>query len=111
MAVKIFQYIEMMNRMHLLITQQETGNPNELAKTLETNLGQMYSILEELRSTGASIAYSTKKCSYYYARPFEFDISINYGELQPFELRVIRGGGILSKRRLFGYFSYPRSIF
>lgn len=102
--MKIFKYIELLNRLHLLVTEKQTGNASELAEELHISLKQVHSLLQEMKHIGASIGYSEKKRSYYYTVPFEFDISINYGELKPFELRIIRGGSLLGASSLYKYF-------
>jgi predicted DNA-binding transcriptional regulator YafY len=54
-----------------LISREETGTPQELAKRLKLSKSQLHNTLKELKSCGAPIAYNKGNQSYYYMDNFD----------------------------------------
>lgn len=94
--MNVFEYIECINLLHKLIEQKSTGNTKALSQRLNLSVGRLNAIIDDLRSMGAPICYSRTLHSYYYAFAYEIDISISFGALKHYELKVIRGGQYLS---------------
>ena len=64
--------IERLYRMHELIRHESTGTPDELAALFHIKRRQLFHILEELKSYGAVIKYSSSKSTYFYLEHFDF---------------------------------------
>jgi len=73
--------IERINRIHKLIQRKATGNPDEFADKLHLKKRQLYNILDEFKSYGASIKFNRSGNTYYYANNFEIMIKINTDNL------------------------------
>jgi predicted DNA-binding transcriptional regulator YafY len=56
---------------HLLIKQEKTNSPVELAARFCISRSHLYNILEELEDYGAVIKYSRKHQTFYYTNDFE----------------------------------------
>lgn len=93
--MKLFEHIERINLLHKLIEQKRTGNPEDLAKRLDISASRLYCILDDLKLMGAPIEYSRQLRTYYYAFAYKIDISISFGALKQYELKVINGGRVL----------------
>ena len=64
--MKLFEEINLLERLDQLIRLKATGTPYELAKRLDLSEREVYRIIAELRSKDIRIAYSKQKRSYYY---------------------------------------------
>ncbi len=64
--MKLFEEINLLERLDQLIRLKATGTPCELAKKLELSEREVYRIIAELRLKDIKIAYCKKRCSYYY---------------------------------------------
>lgn len=67
--------IERVHRIHKLIQRRSTGTPDEFAEKLHLKKRQLYNILDELRSNGASIKYSRIDNTFYYGNDFEMSVT------------------------------------
>ena len=70
--------IERMHRLHKMIYEESTGTPDEVAETFNVKKRQLYYMIDEFRDFGAVIKYSRKRCTYYYAEPFDFFSSLGF---------------------------------
>lgn len=70
------EYINRMQLLHKLITQESTGAPIKLAGRFHLSKRQLYNILEELKDMGAEIGYSRIKETFYYKNDFHLEISL-----------------------------------
>lgn len=75
--MNLFETIDRLYRLHKLIQQEATGNPDEFAEQIHVSRRQLYNILEKLKDSGADIKYNHHKCTYYYANDFNFYIKIS----------------------------------
>ncbi len=62
------------NRIHYLITLQNTGNPERFAKKLQISRRQLYYDLKLLKDLNAEIKYCGSKETFYYESQFEFKL-------------------------------------
>lgn len=62
------------NRVHYLISLEETGTPERFAKKLQISRRQLYYDLKLLKDLNAEIKYCRSKETFYYENPFEFKI-------------------------------------
>lgn len=89
----IFKTIERINLLHKLISDKRTGDPSTLSKRLGVSRTTLYSILEDLKSYGAPIAYSRVFNSFYYTKGFELNIRFTIQVIDDdLELKKINAG-------------------
>jgi hypothetical protein len=88
--MKIFHYLERIERIHKMVLQENTGNPDEFAKRLGISRTRLYEIMDELKLEGAPILYSKSCRTFYYEEPFHIEISFDIKSLDNEE---ITGGG------------------
>jgi len=84
--------IERIKKLHLLIREEKTGTPNELAKQLHIGRSRMYDLLDVLKELDATIKYCKKKESFYYDKPFELVLKYSLKTIVDEETREIFGG-------------------
>lgn len=95
-SMKISLYLERINLLHKLLSEENTGAPKELAKRLGVSESHLYSILEELKMKNAPIEYDRRKKSYCYRKPFKMKAFLKMGFLNGDEIENISGGYSLS---------------
>ncbi|MEM6316916.1 MAG: hypothetical protein AAF960_04560 [Bacteroidota bacterium] len=84
--------IDRIQRMHDLINYKRTGKPDQFARKMGLSESMLYSLLKELKSLGAPIAYCRSRESYQYLHPVEFRIGFVPSSIAREELRAINGG-------------------
>ncbi|MCO4293535.1 hypothetical protein NF867_11735 [Solitalea sp. MAHUQ-68] len=89
--MKLFDYLERLKRLHLLIKRKQTGTPTELAKKFNLSTSHLYCIVDELKIQGAPIEYCRIKKSYYYSVPFEIEINCAFKILTDLEQQANGG--------------------
>ena len=62
--------------MNALIYEQITGTPIEFAKKIGVSRRQLYRLLELLISLEAPVSYSRKMQSFYYSKPYDFEMEL-----------------------------------
>jgi predicted DNA-binding transcriptional regulator YafY len=62
------------NRIHYLISLENTGTPERFAKKLQISRRQLYYDLKLLKDLNAEIKYCRGKETFYYESPFEFKL-------------------------------------
>ncbi|MDR1542800.1 MAG: DNA-binding protein [Prevotellaceae bacterium] len=91
--MSVIETLERLNRLHLLIRQEATGTPAELAQRFGLSERQMYYLMDELRDCGADIKYSRKKLTFYYDGDFDFlenlDLNFHAAKSQKALLQII----------------------
>jgi hypothetical protein len=88
----LFKQIELLQRVHKLITQSSTGNPKVFSGQLGISPRRLHEILDEMKAMGAPVSYSRKSETYYYEEDFEMNISYSFRRLSPKEQEKISGG-------------------
>ena len=95
--MKIFEEMNLLERLDQLIRLKATGTPYELAKRLELSEREVYRIIAELRSKNIKIVYCKQKRSYYYEN--ETFLKFQASVIENGKERKIVGGG-----NIFNYF-------
>lgn len=91
--MNFFKTLEQINRLHYLIKEEKTGNPDTLSKRLGIARATLYRIIDELKSYDAPIDYSRSKESFYYTKEFHLDMKCSIQIIDDeIELRKIVGG-------------------
>lgn len=99
--MKVFMYIDRINRLHQLIKRKATGTPETLAEKLNLSVSRVHQIIEELKIMEVPIAYSRTMKSYYYTDAYEVVIDVQLKPLNEHEYQQVGGariaeGGLLS---------------
>ncbi len=79
--MKVFEYLDRISQMHRMLTRQRTGTPTEFAGQLGVSRTTLYEMIDELKSRGAPISYSKSSCTFFYAEPFEINVSCSMRSL------------------------------
>ncbi|MCU0458361.1 MAG: HTH domain-containing protein [Bacteroidales bacterium] len=90
--MKVFEYLDRINKMHKMVTYQQTGTPAEFAGFLGVSRTTLYEMIDELRSRGAPIHYSKSQRTFFYENPFEINVSCSLRPLTSHEEKIITGG-------------------
>lgn len=69
--------LERLQQLHLLIENERTGSPRELAQRMHVSERLVYSLIEQLKDYDAGICYDRKRRTYYYCDDFQFRVSIS----------------------------------
>lgn len=84
--------IERIQKAHQLICSENTGKPEVFALKLRISRSQLYNDLDFFKSFKAVIKYSKKTESFYYAQPFDLEISYSLKIITDKEEQQISGG-------------------
>lgn len=98
--MKVFEYLDRINRMHRMLIRRATGTPSEFASQLGVSRTTLYEMIDELKSRGAPISYSKSSCTFFYSEPFEINVSCSLRLLNNHEKKLL-AGGTFSGRVLF----------
>ena len=90
--MKVFEYLDRINRMHRMVVRQRTGTPSEFAFQLGVSRTTLYELIDELRSRGAPITYSKSLKTFYYNEPFEVSVTCSMRLLTHIEEKQLTGG-------------------
>jgi len=99
--MKVFEYLDRINRMHKLISGQKTGTPEEFASQLGVSRTSLYELIDELRLRGAPISYSKTVKTFFYREPFDISITCLLKPLTYSEEKENIGGMNIFPRILF----------
>jgi predicted DNA-binding transcriptional regulator YafY len=103
--MKVFEFLDRINRMHRMVVRQKTGTPSEFAYQLGVSRTTLYEMIDELRSRGAPITYSKSQKTFYYSEPYEVTITCSMRSLTHLEEKQLFGGAfyyrILFSRTLY----------
>lgn len=69
--------LERLQRLHLLIEQEATGTPKELASRMHISERLVYYLIDQFKEYEASICYDRGRRTYYYCDDFQFKVSIS----------------------------------
>ena len=87
--------LERLRQLHLLIDQETTGAPFELAQRMHISERLVYHLIEQLRDYNAPIKYDRSRKTYYYYDDFEFQVNISVSIVSHNEATKIFGGHAL----------------
>jgi predicted transcriptional regulator len=65
--MSITKYIERLRKIDTLISMMATGTPLQFAEKIGIRRSTLYQTLQELKSLGIEIKYSSSRQTYYYA--------------------------------------------
>ena len=95
--MKVFEYLDRISQMHRMLTRQRTGTPTEFAGQLGVSRTTLYEMIDELKSRGAPISYSKSSCTFFYAEPFEINVSCSMRSLSNHEEKQLTGGDFFGR--------------
>ncbi|MFV0328885.1 MAG: hypothetical protein ACK5KL_03505 [Dysgonomonas sp.] len=95
--MQLFEAINRISRVHMMIMNESTGTPEEFANKLNISRRQLFNILEDFKSYGAQIKYSRKKRAYSYQNNFIVRIEVGVFSLSKQEQISISGGFSINK--------------
>jgi predicted DNA-binding transcriptional regulator YafY len=78
MNMRFIDEVHRFERLALLIRLENTGPPDELAKTFNVTPRTLYRLLDDMKEVGAPICYDKKRQSYYYKNEGKFIIRFEY---------------------------------
>jgi transcriptional antiterminator len=98
--MKNLKTLERLQQLHVLITNETTGPPKEIATLIQISERSVHLLLEQLRDYNADICYSRSRKTYYYCEDFELQVSISVSVLSNNEITQIFGGSYFLKSNL-----------
>jgi transcriptional antiterminator len=87
--VKQIERLILLNR---LISQQNTGSPEDIAQRLNVSVRQVYNLLEMIRDLGIEVCYCKKSKTYYYENSDKLHIDFSLKIISDNEREQIFGG-------------------
>jgi hypothetical protein len=90
--MKVFHYLERIERIHTMVSQESTGSPIEFASRLGISRTRLYEIMDDLKLEGAPILYSKSCKTFYYEEPFHISVSFELRVLNSREVKTTNGG-------------------
>ena len=99
--MKVFQYLDRINKMHKLVLRRRTGTPAEFAQQLGVSRTSLYELIDELRSRGAPIMYSKSTRTFFYSQPYDISITCSLRPLTYNEQKENTGGAKIYSTVLF----------
>ncbi|AZQ59886.1 DNA-binding protein [Maribacter sp. MJ134] len=69
--------LERLQQLHLLIEDEQTGSPKELARRMYISERLVYNLIDRLKDYKASICYDRSRKTYYYYDDFRFTVNIS----------------------------------
>lgn len=95
--MKNLKQIERLRRIHVLVKNQNTGTPNELAQKLSISIRLLYCLLEQLKEFDAPLSFNRRSKTYYYTDDFDLNINISIQVMTSEKLVQIYAGHSFSK--------------
>lgn len=89
---KLFNQIELIERIDQLIRLRATGSPKALAEKFGVSESTIYRIIETIKELGAPIAYSLVHQSYIYTEEVSFLCGFFARDLLQSEYKKVNGG-------------------
>lgn len=89
---KLFNQINLIERIDQLIRLRSTGNAKQLADKFNISESSVYRIIETIKELGAPVEYSLVYHSYVYTRDVNFLCGFFLKELSPGESKKVNGG-------------------
>jgi len=85
--MSLFKYVIRLKIIHELIEKEQTGSSREFARKIGISRSVLMESLREMREDmGAPIGYCRRRETFYYNKPFTFDLIISFG------MEKIKGG-------------------
>ncbi len=109
--MKVFEYLDRINKMHRMLIRERTGTPSEFAYQLGVSRTTLYEMIDELKSRGAPISYSKSDCTFYYTEPFEINVNCTLRSLTKTEEKELAGGNFYNTVLFFRTMNEEISIY
>ena len=93
-------HLERIKKTNKLIKEQQTGPPEIFANRLNIGRSQLYNVLENFKTFGATIKYSRKRDTFYYYNDFDLQINYSVKVIKEETITDIYGGSITLKKYL-----------
>ena len=91
--------LERLQRLHLLIAQECSGSPLEVAQKLRISERSVYNLLDQLKDFNAHIGYDRSRKTYYYKNDFDLRIQLSFSVMSNNETTEVMGGSYLLKKK------------
>lgn len=88
------KYLQKISYLHSLIQRKGTGCQKEFAKKANMSRSMLNEYLKEMKELGFPISYSKERNSYYYTENIKLRDSLFDYEIDPNELKGIKGGAV-----------------
>ena len=95
--MKTIKNLERLQQLHLLIENERTGTPGELASRMHVSERLVYNLIEQLKDFNAAICYDRSRRTYYYCDDFQLQVSISVSVMSNNEVTSIFGGSYFLK--------------
>ena len=70
--------LERLQKLHLLIENEQTGPPRELAKKMHVSERLVYCLMEQLKEFNAEICYNRSRKTYFYTSDFTMELNVSF---------------------------------
>lgn len=70
--------LERLQRLHLLIANERTGPPRELARRMHISERLVYCLVEQLKDFDAEVCYHRGRKTYYYRNDFHLQLNVSF---------------------------------
>jgi len=80
-----------LQKLHLLIEQETTGSPKELAVRMHISERLVYSLIEQLKDYDAMISFDRRRKTYYYCENFRLEVNISVAVISKNQITRILG--------------------
>lgn len=90
--MKSLKTLERLQQLHILIYNENSGSPNDIAKLMQISERRIHHLIQELKIMGAKICYSRTRCTYYYCEHFDLKVMISVTVINKDETTQIFGG-------------------
>ena len=99
--MKSIKNLERLQQLHSLITNENTGEPKELANIMQISKRSVHLLIDQLKDFEAKISYSRSRKTYYYNNDFDLRVSVSVSVLSNNEVTQIFGGSYFLKNNFF----------
>ena len=96
--MKTIKNLERLQQLHLLIENERTGTPFELANRMYISERLVYNLIEQLKDFKAEICYDRSRKTYYYTDDFKLEVKISVSIMSKNEVTQIFGGSYFMMR-------------
>ena len=100
--------LERLQQLHVLIKNECTGTPAQLAKRMQTSQRTVHRLIEKLKDLDAAICFDRKRNTYYYCENFDLEVSITVKAISKNNTVKLYGGTFLKKKASLPAFGSER---
>ena len=100
--------LERLQQLHVLIKNECTGTPAQLAKRMQTSQRTVHRLIEKLKDLDAAICFDRKRNTYYYCENFDLEVSITVKAISKNNTVKLYGGTFFKKKASLPAFGNER---